>query len=104
MALPLLVMVTAGLVWLLTVGFAQVRMVDAVRETARALARGDDRSAALAVGGRVAPEGVRFTISESAGLVTVRATGAAGGPGVLFGWVPDVRLTAEAVAVAEGDP
>ena len=42
MGLPLLVAVTIGLVWLLSVGAAQVRTVDAARETARAVARGDD--------------------------------------------------------------
>ena len=41
MVLPLLVAVAIGLVWLLSVGAAQVRAVDAARETARALARGD---------------------------------------------------------------
>ncbi|MFI2708388.1 TadE family type IV pilus minor pilin, partial [Nocardioides sp. CER28] len=40
MVLPALVAVTIGLVWLLSVGAAQVRTVDAARETARALARG----------------------------------------------------------------
>ena len=44
MVLPLLVAVSLGLVWLLAVGAAQVRAVDAARETARALARGDDQA------------------------------------------------------------
>ncbi|MFC6345462.1 TadE family protein, partial [Nocardioides hankookensis] len=34
MTLPLLLAVTIGLVWLLSVGAAQVRAVDAARETA----------------------------------------------------------------------
>ena len=38
---PLLVAVTVGLVWLLAVGAAQIRVVDGARETARMLARGD---------------------------------------------------------------
>ena len=41
MAVPLLLAVTLGMVWLLTLGTAQVRMVDATREAARAVARGD---------------------------------------------------------------
>ncbi len=36
LAIPLLLSLTIGLVWLLSVGAAQVRMVDAARETARA--------------------------------------------------------------------
>ena len=47
------VAVTVGLVWLLSVGAAQVRVVDAARETARAVARGDDQGA----GGRARPAG-----------------------------------------------
>ena len=38
MALPLLVAVTVGLVWLLAIGAAQLRVVDGARETARAVA------------------------------------------------------------------
>ena len=57
MVLPLLVAVTIGLVWLLAVGAAQVRTVDAARETARAVARGDSATAAVARGERVAPAG-----------------------------------------------
>ena len=40
LGLPLLLAVTVGLVWLLAVGAAQVRVVDAAREAARAAARG----------------------------------------------------------------
>ncbi len=43
MVLPLLVIVTAALAWLLGVGADQLRIVDATREVARALARGDDQ-------------------------------------------------------------
>jgi hypothetical protein len=49
--------VTTGLVWLLSVGAAQLRVVDGARETARAVARGEDPGAAVALGRRVAPEG-----------------------------------------------
>ncbi len=101
MVLPLLVAVTALLAWMLSLGFAQVRMIDAARETARAVARGDDREAAVAVGRRVAPDGSRFTITESAGLVTVEASGRVDGPGRVFAFMPAVDLHAEAVALAE---
>ena len=59
MALPLLLAVTLGLVWLLTLGTAQVRMVDATRETARAVARGESVAEALGRGQQVAPRGRR---------------------------------------------
>ncbi len=100
-ALPVLLAVTAGLAWLLAVAIGQVRTVDAARETARALARGDDESAALALGRRVAPDGVTLTVRHEGGRVVVRASGRMAGPGGLFAAIPGARLDAEAVALAE---
>ena len=100
MVLPLLLAVTVGLVWLLAVGAAQVRAVDAARETARALARGDDRSAAVARGEEVAPEGSTVSVSTTGDEVVVEVSGRMPGPGGLFD-VPGARLSARAVAVVE---
>lgn len=101
LALPLLLGVTAGLVWLLAVGVGQVRTVDAARETARALARGDEQGAAVALGERIAPDGVRITVSHEGDRVVVRAHGRVRGPGGLFGRLPGARLDAESSALAE---
>ncbi|WP_240044530.1 TadE family type IV pilus minor pilin [Nocardioides albidus] len=101
LALPVLLALTTGLVWLLAVGVAQVRTVDAAREAARALARGDDAGEALALGERVAPDGVRLTVARSGERVVVRARGRVRGPGGLFGSIPGATLQAEAVAIAE---
>jgi hypothetical protein len=101
LALPTLLAVTAGLVWLLAVGVGQVRTVDAARETARALARGDDPAEAVAIGERVAPDGVRISVTRAGDRVVVRAHGRVAGPGGLFGRLPGAELDAEAVAVAE---
>src|SRR3954452_15429547 len=87
MGLPVLMAVTTGLVWLLAVGAAQVRTVDAARETARAVARGDDEGAAVAVGERVAPDGVHVVVSSRDGRVVVSAAGHVQGPGGLFGFL-----------------
>ena len=57
MSLPLLLAVTVGLVWLLAVAAAQIQVIDAARETARSVARGDDERAALVIGRRIAPNG-----------------------------------------------
>ena len=65
--LPILLAVTVGLVWLLAVGAAQVRTVDAARETARALARGDDEGTAVSRGRQVAPPGSTVTVSRGPG-------------------------------------
>ncbi len=104
LGMPVLMAVTVGLVWLLSVGAAQVRTVDAARETARAVARGEDQGEAVAVGERVAPDGVRVTVLSAGGRIVVRAAGHVPGPGGLFGFLPGVDVDAEAVAVAEGEP
>jgi len=101
MVLPLLVAVCLGLVWLLAVGAAQVRTVDAARETARALARGDDEAAAVGRGLAVAPDGSRVAVSRGGGEVRVTVTGRVQGPGGLFSHLPSPRLNAEAVAADE---
>jgi Flp pilus assembly protein TadG len=104
MTLPLLLAVTVGLVWLLSVGAAQVRTVDAAREAARALARGDDTGAAVAAGQRVVPDGGRVSVTSSGDRVVASATARVDGPGGLFGFLPGVTVHAEAVALAEDDP
>ena len=104
LGLPLLVAVTLGLVWLLGLGAAQLRMVDAARETARAAARGDTTEAALARGREVAPAGTVITLRRGDGRVVVSAEGRARGPGGLFAAFPAVTLRADAVAADEDGP
>lgn len=99
--LPVLFAVTLGLVWLLAVGSAQIRTVDAAREAARAAARGDDVSAAVAAGERVAPDGVRLTVRLEGAQVVATAEGRVAGPGGLFAVIPGAQVRAEAVAVQE---
>jgi hypothetical protein len=101
MVLPLLVAVALGLVWLLAVGAAQVRAVDAARETARALARGDDETTAVGRGQEVAPDGSRITVVRGGGEVRVTVIGRVEGPGGLFAHLPSPRLRADAVATDE---
>ena len=101
LVLPLLVTVTVGLVWLQAVGAAQVRAVDAARETARALARGDDEAQALARGARVAPEDSTVRAVQVGDEVRVTVTGTVPGPGGLFARLPAPHVHAEAVAVSE---
>ena len=101
LVLPLLVAVTTGLVWLLAVGADQLRAVDAARETARSLARGDTAAAAVAVGEHVAPAGATVRVTTSDGRVHVTVTGEVAGPGGIFDALPPAHLHAEAVAVLE---
>jgi hypothetical protein len=104
MALPMLVVVTCALAWLLALGSTQLRLVDAAREVARAVARGDDQESALEVGRRVAPEGARFTVFSEGGQVVVSVAAQAGDRGPAESLLPDLPLRAEATALAEDYP
>jgi hypothetical protein len=99
--LPMLVAVTVGLVWLLAVGSAQIRAVDAARETARAVARGDDEATAVARGQQVATPGSTVTVVRTADEVQVTVSGEVRGPGGLFAGLPAPTVRATAVAAAE---
>ena len=101
MVLPVLAGVTIGLVWLVSLAATQVRVVDAAREVARAVARDEPRSTALALGRRVAPAGSDFDVETGSDLVRVRVTSAVTGPGGIFRFVRVVRVEAEAVSAQE---
>lgn len=97
--LPLLVAVTLGMVWLLTVGLAEVRVTDAAREAARAAARGDPPGQAAELARQAAP-GAEVSITTDDGLVTVRARDQVV-PFGLFARFGKVTVEAEAVALSE---
>ena len=100
LGIPLLVSLTVGLVWLLAVGEAQVRVVDAARETARAAARGDADAEAVARGEQVAP-GAVVTLVARDGNVVSTATASVAPPGGLLAFLPAARVHAQAVAATE---
>jgi Flp pilus assembly protein TadG len=104
MAVPLLLALTVGLVWLLSLGLAQVRLVDATREAARAVARGDTTEDSVARARGVAPPGARLTVAAAEGQVVVDGEVAVDGVGGLFDALPSVRLTTRAVAAVEVPP
>lgn len=101
LALPLLLAITLGLVWLLAVAAAQIRVVDASREAARAIARGDQEASARELALRIAPEGATLTIATEGGQVRVISRARIAGPGGLFDALPGVVVSSEAVAVME---
>lgn len=101
MVLPLLVAATLGLVWMLSLAVTQVRVTDAAREVARALAREEPRGDALALGRRVAPEGARFAVREDGEVVVVQVAADVAGVGGLLGFLPVVSLEAQAVSGRE---
>ena len=101
LGIPLLVALTAGLVWMLALGAAQVRVIDASREAARAVARGDDVGSAESVALRIAPDDARVRIEVSEGEVVVVTSARVSGPGGLLASLPGVTVSSEAVALVE---
>ncbi len=99
--LPLLVVTTLALVWLLSLAAAQTRAVDAAREVARALARDEPQAEALALGRRVAPADARFSVTTDSGAVVVVVRARVRGPGGIMRFTPGVSVRAEAVAALE---
>lgn len=103
LGLPLLIAMTVGLVWLLAVGAAQVQVIDASREAARALARGDESASAVALAERIAPDDARVIITHEDGRVAVTTSARVSGPGGLFAHLPPMSVRAAAVALVEVD-
>jgi Flp pilus assembly protein TadG len=101
LGLPLVLALTVGLVWVLAVASAQIRVVDAAREAARSIARGDDESSARSVALRIAPAGASLDVATRDGQVTVTSRAEVEGPGGLFDFMPGVTVTSQAVAVME---
>ena len=100
MVLPLLVVVALGLVWVLSLAIAEVRVLDAARETARAAARDESPATAVGLGRRVAPAGSRVVVRRDGdrvvAVVSTRVEGLHGRLGL-----PALTLRAEAVAAEE---
>ncbi|MER5948921.1 TadE family protein [Streptomyces sp. NPDC001904] len=94
--LPVLVAFTMALVWAVVAASEQIRCVDAARTGARAVARQEPESAAVAAAREAAPRGARVEVRREGELVRVTVLARAAGPGPL-----GVELSAEAVAAAE---
>lgn len=99
--IPVLVLVAALLAWMVAFGVTEVRAIDAARETARALARGDEPGSSREVGQRIAPTGSTFSVRHEGNSVVVTVEADVPGPGSLFGSVLGQRVRAEAVAEVE---
>lgn len=101
MALPVLVLVTLSMAWLVALGVTDVRALDAARETARAVARSDAEGSAVALGRRVAPAGSTVSVTRDHGLVEVTVSSPVSAPAGLFRHLSGFRVTAHAVAAQE---
>ena len=101
LVLPLLVAVTLGLVWLVSLAGTHVRVIDAAREVARAAARDEPAAAAVALGRRVAPDGAQISVRDDGSVVVVDVTATVRAPEGLLGFLPPVQVRTEAVAAKE---
>ncbi|MPZ61355.1 MAG: pilus assembly protein TadE [Propionibacteriales bacterium] len=100
--MPVLVLIAAMLVWLIGVGIAQVRCVDAARDAARALARDEPRAVAAKLARQAAPDGAAVSFTESTGMVEVEVSYAASPPGGLLDGLATWRLVARSATPTEG--
>jgi hypothetical protein len=103
MVLPLISAFCLALVWMVSVGISQVLTVDAARDAARALARGDSEAAATAVALRAAPDGAVVIYSRSGGTVTATVSVRASAPGWLLVPLPSVRVGSSSTVEVETD-
>ena len=99
--LPVIVVFALGLAWLVALGATQVRALDAARETARAVARGDDTTAGVDLGRRVATPGARIAVRDEGETIEVFVDAPVRGPGGIFAFLPAYHARATAVAAKE---
>jgi hypothetical protein len=97
---PVLLVFTGMLLWGLMAAAAQIRCVDAARAGARAAARSEPETTALAAASAVAPRGAAVSLRRDGDLVRVRVTAQSLGPGRLAD-VLSVTVGADAAALAE---
>ena len=103
MVLPVLLLVTAALAWVVALGVAQVRLVDAAREAARLAARGEPPTHVQQDALAAAPEGARVQVRRDGDTWVAEVTVQAGTDLPLVGSLPAVGLSARAVSAAEPD-
>jgi len=89
---------------LVALGATQVLALDAARETARAVARGEDVVAGIDLGLRVATPGARIAVRDEGETVLVTVEAPVRGPGGIFAFLPTHRVSAQAVAAEEPSP
>ena len=99
--LPSVVLAFLAGVWGIGAASAQLRCVDAAREVARAVARGEDVGSAKALAAPIAVGGSRVEVSESTGLVRVTVRAPVHLPGPAGRWWPTVEVSGVATTATE---
>lgn len=99
--LPVVAAFALVLVWVVSVGVAQIQVVDAARDAARALARGDDRSVAVSVARRAAPAHADIDVAYGTSTVKVSVESEHSGPGWLMVALPTLTVRAQSTVEVE---
>jgi hypothetical protein len=102
MVLPILALLLAVALWSIAVAAAQLRCIDAARDGARAIARGEPDAIAIEVARVAAPSGAQVDVRHDGDriVVVVSARLGAGSSGPLSA-IPAPTVSATATTVAE---
>lgn len=101
MVLPVLIATMLFGVWVVGVVVANVRCIDAARDVARAVARGESPEAAQQIGLRAAPLGAAVSIIRDGSDVRVVVSSKLSMDGALLRELPPIPVKGEATIQAE---
>jgi len=101
MVLPVLVALTAALAWVITLGVAQVRLVDAAREAARLAARDETRASAEQAALSAAPDGAEVLLVREGDTWRAEVVVDVAADLPLVGSLPAVTMSAQSLSAAE---
>jgi Flp pilus assembly protein TadG len=101
MVLPVLIATMLFGVWMVGVVVANIRCVDAARDVARAVARGESPEAAQQIGLRAAPLGAAVSIIRDGSDVRVVVSSKLSMDGALLRELPPIAVKGEATIQAE---
>jgi Flp pilus assembly protein TadG len=101
LVLPVIAAFCLALVWMVSVAIAQIRVVDAARDAARSVARGDDSATAAAQARRGTPEGAHVVIERTADTATATVSVRVSAPNWLLVPLPAVTVESQAAVEVE---
>lgn len=89
------------LLWIVSLGLTQVRLVDASREGARLVARGESVEAAKLAAKKLSPDGAKITVTTGDRLVTVTVQAKSAMPVPFFSGIGAREMESSSVAAEE---
>lgn len=98
---PFAVALVMLLMWIISLGWTQVRIADASRESARMVARGESIESARSMAQRQAPDGATVRVTRDGALVSVTVQSRSRLPVPFFSAVGSRRMQSTSVAVQE---